>query len=59
MDTDMTRHLDVAKSNPADIAKLAIDGIEAGDAEIIADEVSTQILAKLSAGVAGLYPQAA
>ena len=55
----MTRHLDVPKSNPADIAKLAIDGIEAGDAEIIADEISGQIPAKLSAGVAGLYPQAA
>ena len=36
MDTDMTRHLDVPKSDPAAIAKLAIDGI-AGDAEIIAD----------------------
>ena len=59
MDTDMTRNLDVPKSNPADIAKLAIDGIEAGDAEIVADEVSRQIRAGLSAGVAGLYPQAA
>ena len=59
MDTDMTRHLDVPKSSPANIAKLAIDGIEAGDAEIIADEISGQVLAKLSAGVAGLYPQAA
>lgn len=59
MDTEMTRHLDVAKSNPADIAKLAIDAVEAGDAEIVADEVSRQILAKLSAGVAGLYPAVA
>ncbi len=57
MDTDMIGHLDVPKSNPADIAKLAIDGIEAGDTEIVADEISTQVLAKLSAGVAGLYPQ--
>jgi NAD(P)-dependent dehydrogenase (short-subunit alcohol dehydrogenase family) len=59
MDTDMTRHLDVPKSNPADIAKLAIDGIEAGDAEIVADEISRQVLAKLSSGVATLYPQVA
>jgi NAD(P)-dependent dehydrogenase (short-subunit alcohol dehydrogenase family) len=59
MDTDMVRHLDIAKSNPADIAKLAVDGIEAGDAEIIADEISRQVLAGLSAGVAGLYPQLA
>jgi NAD(P)-dependent dehydrogenase (short-subunit alcohol dehydrogenase family) len=57
MDTDMTRHLDVPKSNPADIAKLTIDAIQAGDAQIVADEISSQVLAKLSAGVAGLYPQ--
>jgi NAD(P)-dependent dehydrogenase (short-subunit alcohol dehydrogenase family) len=59
MDTDMVRHLDVPKANPADIAKLAVDGIEAGDAEIVADEISRQVLDKLSAGVAGLYPQVA
>jgi NAD(P)-dependent dehydrogenase (short-subunit alcohol dehydrogenase family) len=59
MDTDMTRDVTAPKSDPADIAKLALDGIEAGDAEIIADEVSRQVLAGLSAGVAGLYPQAA
>jgi len=56
MDTDMIRHLDVPKSDPALIAKLAIDAIEAGDAEIIADETSRRILARLSAGIAGLYP---
>jgi NAD(P)-dependent dehydrogenase (short-subunit alcohol dehydrogenase family) len=59
MDTDMTRHLDVPKSDPAVIAKLAIDGIAVGDAEIIADETSRRVLAGLSAGVAGLYPQVA
>ena len=59
MDTDMIRHLDVPKSDPAAVAKLAIDAIEAGDAEIIADETSRHILAGLSAGVPGLYPQVA
>jgi NAD(P)-dependent dehydrogenase (short-subunit alcohol dehydrogenase family) len=59
MDTDMTRQLDVPKSDPAAVAKLAIDGIAAGDAEIIADEASRRVLAGLSAGVAGLYPQVA
>jgi short-subunit dehydrogenase len=59
MDTDMTRHLDVPKSDPALIAKLAIDGIAVGDAEIIADETSRRVLAGLSAGVAGIYPQVA
>jgi NAD(P)-dependent dehydrogenase (short-subunit alcohol dehydrogenase family) len=59
MDTDMTRHLDVPKSDPAAVAKLAIDGIEAGDAEIIADETSKRVLAGLAAGVDGLHPQVA
>jgi NAD(P)-dependent dehydrogenase (short-subunit alcohol dehydrogenase family) len=59
MDTDMTRRLDVPKSDPAGIARLALDGIEAGDAEIIADEISKQVLAGLSVGAAGLYPQVA
>ena len=59
MDTDMARHVSAAKSDPADIAKIAVDGIAAGDAEIIADEISKQVLAGLSSGVAGLYPQLA
>jgi NAD(P)-dependent dehydrogenase (short-subunit alcohol dehydrogenase family) len=59
MDTDMARDVTAPKSDPANIAKLALDGIEAGDAEIIADEISRQVLAGLSAGVAGLYPQVA
>ena len=59
MDTDMTRRVTAPKSNPAGIAKIAVDGIAAGDAEIIADEVSRQVLAGLSSGVAGLYPQLA
>jgi NAD(P)-dependent dehydrogenase (short-subunit alcohol dehydrogenase family) len=59
MDTDMTRGIDSPKSDPAAIAKAALDGIEAGDAEIIADEVSKHVLAGLSSGVAGLYPQVA
>jgi NAD(P)-dependent dehydrogenase (short-subunit alcohol dehydrogenase family) len=57
MDTDMVRRLDVPKSDPAVIAKLAIDGLAAGDAEVIADEISRQVLAGLSGGVAALYPQ--
>jgi NAD(P)-dependent dehydrogenase (short-subunit alcohol dehydrogenase family) len=59
MDTDMARDVDAPKSDPAVIAKIAIDGIEAGDAEIIADEVSRQVQAGLASGVAGLYPQVA
>lgn len=55
----MARHVDAPKSDPAVIAKLAVDGIEAGDAEIIADEISQRVRAGLSGGVAALYPQVA
>jgi NAD(P)-dependent dehydrogenase (short-subunit alcohol dehydrogenase family) len=59
MDTDMARNVDAPKSDPAVIAKIAIDGIEAGDAEIIADEVSRRVQAGLAGGVSALYPQVA
>ncbi len=59
MDTDMTRGIDAPKADPADIARVAVDGIVAGDAEIIADEISTQVQAGLAGGVAALYPQLA
>ena len=57
MDTDMVRHVDAPKSDPADIARIALDGIEAGSYEIIADETARAVLAGLSGGVAALYPQ--
>ncbi|WP_149096048.1 SDR family oxidoreductase [Paenibacillus terrae] len=57
METDMTANVDMPKSNPADIAKTAIDGIESDSFEIIADEVSRQVQAGLAGGVAALYPQ--
>ncbi len=59
MDTDMTRGLDTAKSDPAVIAKIAIDGVAADQAEIIADDISRTVLASLPGGVAALYPQVA
>ncbi|WP_236570643.1 SDR family NAD(P)-dependent oxidoreductase [Paenibacillus sp. An7] len=57
METDMTSGLQVPKSNPVDIAKIAIDGIESGSFEIIADDVSRNIQSELANGVAALYPQ--
>jgi len=59
MDTDMTRDLDAAKSDPADIARIAIDGIEADQTEIVADDIIRTVLGGLSGGVAALYPQVA
>jgi NAD(P)-dependent dehydrogenase (short-subunit alcohol dehydrogenase family) len=57
MDTDMTRGITDAKSDPADIATIALDGLERGDPEILADDVSQMVRAGLSGGVSGLYPQ--
>jgi NAD(P)-dependent dehydrogenase (short-subunit alcohol dehydrogenase family) len=59
MDTDMTRGVTAPKSDPADIARIAVDGIAAGAYEIVADDVSRQVQAGLAGGVAALYPQLA
>ncbi|MFF4888900.1 SDR family oxidoreductase [Micromonospora chersina] len=56
MDTDMAAHVTAPKSDPAQIARLAVDGIEADRYEIVADDTSRQVLAGLSGGVAALYP---
>lgn len=57
MDTDMVRAVDAAKSDPADIARIAVDGIAAGAYEILADNAARQAQAALSGGVSTLYPQ--
>lgn len=59
MDTDMTAGLQAPKSSPADIARIAIDGIEAGLYEIVADDISRQVQQGLAGGVAALYPDLA
>ena len=56
MDTDMVAGVDAVKSAPADIARIAVDGLEADLAEILADEFSRQVQAGLAGGVAALYP---
>ena len=57
MDTDMTRNVGAPKADPADIARIALDGIADDAYEIIADDTSKQVLAGLAAGVGALYPQ--
>jgi NAD(P)-dependent dehydrogenase (short-subunit alcohol dehydrogenase family) len=57
MDTDMIRTIDAPKSDPADIARIALDGVQAGAYEIVADDTSRRALAGLAGGVAALYPQ--
>ena len=57
MDTDMVREVAAEKSDPADIARIAADGLAAGAYEILADNASRQAQAALSGGVAAIYPQ--
>jgi NAD(P)-dependent dehydrogenase (short-subunit alcohol dehydrogenase family) len=57
MDTDMARNVLAPKADPAAVAKLALDGLEAGSVEVLADDVSAQVQAGLAGGVAALYPQ--
>jgi hypothetical protein len=49
MDTDMAAHIDAPKANPADVAALALDGIEADLTEILADEITRGVRQGLSA----------
>jgi NAD(P)-dependent dehydrogenase (short-subunit alcohol dehydrogenase family) len=57
MDTDMARHVTSPKTDPAVVAKLALDGLAAGQPEVVADEISQQVERGLAGGVAALYPQ--
>ncbi|GAA2894689.1 SDR family oxidoreductase [Streptomyces mexicanus] len=59
MDTDLVAALDVPKSDPADIARIALEGVDKGLHEIVADDISRQVRSALSAGVEALYPQSA
>jgi NAD(P)-dependent dehydrogenase (short-subunit alcohol dehydrogenase family) len=57
MDTDMAADVAAPKSDPAAVAAIALDGLEAGAVEILADDVSRHVQAGLAGGVAALYPQ--
>ncbi|WP_179806470.1 SDR family oxidoreductase [Micromonospora purpureochromogenes] len=57
MDTDMTRAVTAPKADPAQVAAYAVDHLAADAYEIVADDVSRDVRARLSGGVAALYPQ--
>jgi hypothetical protein len=44
------------KLDPAEVARIAIDGIEADSYEILADDLSRRVQAGLAGGIASLYP---
>jgi NAD(P)-dependent dehydrogenase (short-subunit alcohol dehydrogenase family) len=57
IDTDLTRGFDVPKTAPDAVVRTALDALEAGASEVLADEVTRQVHAGLSATPA-VYLQA-
>lgn len=48
VDTDLTRGIDMPKSTPEEIVRRALDALEAGQEEILADEAARQVKLSLS-----------
>ncbi|MEU0031571.1 SDR family oxidoreductase [Streptomyces sp. NPDC006335] len=59
VDTDMTAKIDAPKVTPESVAAQALDGIESGAFEVLADDLTRQVKAGLAADLAALYPQLA
>ncbi|GAA1147576.1 SDR family oxidoreductase [Kribbella jejuensis] len=57
VDTDMTTAVTAPKSRPEDIAKAALDGIETGAYEVLADDTARGAKAALSGDLTALYPE--
>ncbi|MEU9206503.1 SDR family oxidoreductase [Streptomyces sp. NPDC048415] len=57
VDTDMAAKVDAPKSTPESVAAQALDGIQAGAFEVLADDLSRQVKAGLAADLEVLYPQ--
>jgi NAD(P)-dependent dehydrogenase (short-subunit alcohol dehydrogenase family) len=56
LDTDMVADIEAPKADPRRVADLALDGVEAGAFEVLADEQTRQVKAALSGDPVGLYP---
>ncbi|MFI5912495.1 SDR family oxidoreductase [Dactylosporangium sp. NPDC051541] len=57
IDTDMTAGVDGPKVEARDVARQALDGVQAGAFEVLADDISRTVKQGLSADPAALYPQ--
>jgi NAD(P)-dependent dehydrogenase (short-subunit alcohol dehydrogenase family) len=51
VDTDLTRGIDMPKSSPEAIARAALDGLEAGAEEVLADEATRHVKQSLSSAL--------
>lgn len=57
VDTDLTRGLEAPKSSPQDIVRRALDGLESGLDEVLADEVTQQVKRGMTAARPSYLPQ--
>jgi short-subunit dehydrogenase len=57
VDTDLTRGFDVPKSSPEEIVKRALDGLESGLDEVLADELTLQVKRGITAARPSYLPQ--
>jgi NAD(P)-dependent dehydrogenase (short-subunit alcohol dehydrogenase family) len=58
VDTDLTRGFDVPKSSPEQIVKRALDGLESGVDEVLADELTLRVKLGMTATRPSYLPQA-
>lgn len=58
VDTDLTRGFDVPKASPEEIVKRALDGLESGFDEVLADELTLQVKRGMTAPRSSYLPQA-
>ena len=57
VDTDLTRGFDIPKSSPEQIVARALDGLEAGLDEVLADELTQQVKRGMTAARPSYLPQ--
>jgi len=57
VDTDMAASVTSPKADPVDVVRQALDGIEEGAFEVLADETARSVKRALSGDPAALYPQ--
>jgi NAD(P)-dependent dehydrogenase (short-subunit alcohol dehydrogenase family) len=57
VDTDLTHGLDMPKQTPEAVVKAALDALEAGESEVLADDLTRMVKGGLSATPASYMPQ--
>jgi NAD(P)-dependent dehydrogenase (short-subunit alcohol dehydrogenase family) len=57
IDTDMVKHVTEPKNDPAHVARMALDGLESGAAEVLVDEITRETKLKLADSPLVMYPQ--